>query len=76
LSTTDKDWQNASSLVATVKLYPAFARAFSGMNIRPHDHQSNGKNLSPLFGFFAIDELCNGFKPPQPKLKRFMTHPG
>ena len=76
LSTTDKNSQNASSPVATVKLYPAFVRTVSGMTIRAYDRQSDGKNLSPLLRFYAIHSRFSGFKPPRSQLNRFMFHPG
>ena len=64
-----KQRQNASSPIATVKLYPGFA----GVCNRPHDRQLDGKNLSPLFRFCASDTPLDGFKPLRPQLNRFMS---
>ena len=63
---TDKGRQNASSPIATVKIYPAFAAAFAnmfaGVSKGPHERQKGGKNLSPLFGFYANDTLLVWFQ--------------
>ena len=57
LPITDKVRRNASSLVATVKLYQAFAIMFAGVSKKPLERQTSVKNLSPLLRFYANETL-------------------
>ena len=47
---------------------------FAGVSKRPHERQTSGKNLSPLFGFYAKDTLQYSFKPSRPQSNRFIPH--